>query len=110
MSATLASPLLARMSTWVPPAKSMPKFMPTNRNMRTEMIDNKADSGYLTRRNRMKPNLVFSGASRSRFMPQIPLCASLRSYRQRLWPRAVIPERDHHARHGHRGDDRGQNA
>jgi hypothetical protein len=45
ISATLASPLLARMSTWVPPAKSMPKFMPTNRNISTETIDSAADSG-----------------------------------------------------------------
>ena len=44
-AAISAAPLLARMSTWVPPAKSMPKFMPTNRNMRTETIERNADSG-----------------------------------------------------------------
>ena len=39
------SPDFARMSTCVPPAKSMPKFMPTNRNISTETIDRTADSG-----------------------------------------------------------------
>ena len=40
-----ASPLLARSSTCVPPAKSMPKFMPTKKNSITEMIESAPESG-----------------------------------------------------------------
>ena len=39
------TPLLARNSTCVPPAKSMPKFMPTMKNIITATIDRNADRG-----------------------------------------------------------------
>src|ERR1700686_5636942 len=61
-----ALPDFACTSIRVPPLKSMPKFSPWKKYRKMARIKSAAEIGKLTRRKRMKSNLVSSGTMRRR--------------------------------------------
>src|SRR6202011_2907066 len=65
IEAMSAAPDLARISSSVPPLKSMPKFNPWVKNSVIATIESAAEIGKLMRRKRVKSKCVLSGTIRS---------------------------------------------
>ena len=90
----------------VPPLKSMPKFRPTVRRssatVRTDRQRREREA-HAPEAHEAELGVVGPDAKEAHGL-------ALPSERQRFRPRPAVPQRDHHARHGHGGDDGGQDA